>query len=294
MDMKFEGVIAFLPTPFTTDGGLDVAGAEAQVDFLAAAGVGSIAVAGGVGEFYSLTPQEHAELVHAAVGAAAGRVPVVAGVGHSTDLAAQLARQAARGGAAAIMVNPLYFVRPELRGLVAHYGVIGSAGELPLIVFSTAGCVYGPDELEALAAVPEVAALKDEHGDVGLFRRCRDLLGDRLAWIDGMAEPAALEYARAGAQAMTSGLVNLEPDLSLGIWEAARAGDAVRFDELLQRAAPVLELRKRRPGYHTTVLKEGMAILGRTSPHVRLPLLPLEGEERQSLQALLAATSPRG
>ena len=294
MNMKFEGVIAFLPTPFTAEGSVDLAGVEVQVDYLAGAGVGSIAVAGGVGEFYSLTPEEHAAIVRTAVASAAGRVPIVAGAGHSTDLAAQLARQAAGAGAGAIMVNPLYFVRPELRGLVAHYGHIGAACELPLIVFSTAGSVYGPDELEALATVPEVAALKDEHGDVDLFRRCRERLGDRYAWIDGMAEPAALEYARAGAQAMTSGLVNLDPELSLGIWKAACAGDAARFEELLQRATPVLELRKRRPGYHTTVLKEGMALLGRTSPHVRLPLLPLDTEARESLRALLAAAPSRG
>lgn len=293
MKMKFEGVIAFLPTPFTDDGGLDPDGVERQVDFLAAAGVGSIAVAGGVGEFYSLNGQEHADLVRIAVSAADGRVPVVAGVGHSTELAAHIAGRAASAGAAAIMVNPLYFVRPETRGLVAHYREVGAACGLPLIVFSTAGSVYGPDELEQLAAVPEVAALKDEVGDVELFRRCRARLGDRYAWIDGMAEPAALDYAGAGACAMTSGLVNLDPALSLGIWDAARADDADRFGALLLRAAPVLDLRRRKPGYHTTVLKEGMAMLGRSSGRVRLPLMPLEPDERESLQAMLVSASRR-
>jgi 5-dehydro-4-deoxyglucarate dehydratase len=288
MTTNLHGVMAFLPTPFTADGDLDLAATESQVDFLVAAGVSSVVVSGGVGEFYTLSRREHADLVRAAVSVVAGRIPVVAGVGHSTAIAAGLGRQPAEAGAAAIMVNPLYFVRAELRGLVAHYRAIGAAAELPLIVFSTDGATYGPDELEALAEVPEVAALKDEHGDLELFAGCRARLGDRYTWINGMAEPHAFEYAAAGAQAMTSGLVNLAPELSLAIWDAALRGDQPRFAGLMARAEPILAMRRSRPGYHTTVLKEGMAILGRTSPLVRLPLVALRTDERETLRTLLA------
>lgn len=287
MTPNLHGVLAFLPTPFTLDGALDTSAAESQVAFLASSGASSVVVAGGVGEFYALSADEHRTLTELAVSAAAGRVPIVAGIGHSTGIAAQLARQAAAAGATALMVNPLYFVRPELRGLVEHYRAIGAAAELPLIVFSTDGAVYGPDELEALAEVPEVAALKDEHGDVTLFAQCRARLGDRYTWINGMAEPRALDYAAAGAQAMTSGLVNLDPELSIAIWEAALASDRARYAVLMARADPVLALRRSRPGYHTTVLKEGMALLGRSTPEVRRPLMPLLADERAALRAML-------
>ena len=286
-----QGVLAFLPTPFTSDGEVDAGAAERQVDFLAASGVASVVVSGGVGEFYSLSPAEHRTLVRTAVSAAGGRASVIAGIGHSTAIAVQLARQAAAGGAAGLMVNPQYYVRPELRGVVEHYRAIGTAAALPLIVFSTEGAVYGPDELEALAEVPEVAALKDEHGDVELFAECRARLGDRYTWINGMAEPLAMQYAAAGAEAMTSGLVNLDPALSLGIWDAACAGDHARYDTLMARAEPVLALRRKRPGYHTTVLKEGMALLGRATPRVRLPLMPLFEDERGALRSMLTDPS---
>lgn len=258
------------------------------MDYLARSGVNAVVVGGGVGEFYSLSPTEHDQLVRTAVSAVAGRVPVVAGVGHSTEIAAGLAAHAARAGASAVMVNPLYFVRAEMRGLVAHYGHIGAAAQLPLIVFSTPDSIYGPDELEALAEVPEVSAVKDEYGDIELFARSRDRLGDRYTWINGMAEPRALDYAAAGAEAMTSGLVNLDPQLSIAIWAAAQRGDTADFAALLRRAEPVLAMRRSRPGYHTTVLKEGMAILGRTSARVRLPLLPLREDERATLRSMLA------
>lgn len=288
---NLHGILAFLPTPFAADGALDAGAVERQVDYLAAAGVGAVVVSGGVGEFYSLDAEEHRELVARAVSAAGDRVPVIAGVGHSSAIAGQLGRRAAAEGAAALMVNPLYFVRPELRGIVEHYRHIGAAAELPLVVFSTEGAVYGPDELEALAEVPEVSALKDEVGDLELFARCHARLGDRYTWINGMAEPFAMQYAAAGATAMTSGLVNLDAALSIEIWAAACAGDQARYDALMVRAEPLLALRRKRPGYHTTVLKEGMALLGRATGHVRLPLMPLLDDERSALRAMLTTVS---
>jgi len=50
----------------------------------------------------------------------------------------------------------------------------------------------------------------------------------------------------------------------------------------------LLALRCSRPGYHTTVLKEGLAILGRTTSRVRLPLVPLLAEERSRLRTMLS------
>lgn len=285
--IDLAGVLAFLPTPFDADGALDEAAVERQVDFLVRGGASVVVVGGGVGEFYTLTADEHRRVVMLAVGAAAGRVPLIAGVGHSTDIAAGLGRRAVRAGAAALMVNPLYFVQAELRGLVEHYRRIGAAAEAGLIIFNTVGAVYGPNELEALAEVPEAFAVKDEYGDIELFRSSRERLGSRFTWINGMAEPLAWEYAEAGAQAMTSGVVNIDPEASIGIWKAACAGDRESYDELLRRVEPILALRRSRPGYHTTVLKEAMAILGRTMPQVRLPLVPLLDDERVALQSML-------
>jgi 5-dehydro-4-deoxyglucarate dehydratase len=288
---SLTGVLAFLPTPFTADGELDDTAVERQIDFLIRGGASSVVVAGGVGEFYALNADEHQRLVAGAVSAAAGRVPVIAGVGHSTAIATELAQQAVRRGAAALMVNPLYFVRPELRGVVEHYRRIGAAADTGLIIFSTADVMYGPDELEALAAVPEAIAVKDEYGDVAMFTRNRERMGERYTWINGMAEPLAWQYAAAGAEAMTSGLVNVEPALSIGIWAAAEAADRDRYDALMLRAEPILALRRSRPGYHTTVLKEAMAILGRATSRVRLPLVPLYDEERVKLRSMLASVN---
>lgn len=285
-----RGVMAFAPTLMSADGSIDLQDQRRQVDFLAAAGVGSVVVCGGVGEFWTLDEREYRDVVSESVDAAAGRVPVLAGVGHSTDIAARHARSAADAGADGLMVNPLYFVRPDLEGLAAHYRQIGGVSGLGMVVFSTSGAVYDADELERLAEVEAAVAVKDEVGDLALFERCVERLGDRYVWINGMAELPAVDYAECGAVAMTSGLANLDPSLAIDVWSAATSGDRAAHARLVEeRIRPIAALRTARSGYHITVIKEAMALLGRGTGTVRLPLLPLRDEERAQLSEALAA-----
>lgn len=283
--LALSGVLGFSPTPFYPDGGVDLDSLTRHIDYLAGSGVCGVVVAGGVGEFYALDEREYRSCVAAAVDAAAGRIPVLAGVGHATDLACALARSAADAGAAGLMVNPFYFVRPEPAGVAAHYRRLAEASGLGLMVFSTRDAVYDADALEALADVDAVVAVKDEYGDLSLFGECVRRLGGRYVWVNGMAESPAVEYARLGATVMTSGIVNLDPQLAIDVWAAARRGDAATHARLMQeRIEPIARLRAARPGYSTTVIKEAMSLLGRCSPTVRLPLLPLGSDERAALR----------
>src|SRR5437588_464927 len=98
LKQRLRGVLAFAPTPFTGDDRLDGDGLGRHVDFLCRSGVGAVFVCGGVGEFFSLDPDEYRACMHIAVEAAAKRVPVVAGIGYSTRTACQLAAYAATVG----------------------------------------------------------------------------------------------------------------------------------------------------------------------------------------------------
>jgi 5-dehydro-4-deoxyglucarate dehydratase len=290
-----RGVLAFSPTLLREDGSVDLDSFGTHVEHLSRHDVGAVVVSGGVGEFYALRLPEYTDLVRVAVDAVGGRVPVVAGVGHSTDIATGFAAAAAGCGVAGIMVNPLYFIRPDITGLARHYAEISAAaGGLGLIVFSTPAYVYDETALDALSAVDAVVAVKDEVGDLELLDRCVARFGDRFEWINGMAEVPALEYARRGATSMTSGLVNLDPQVSIDVWRAATAGDAGVLDTLLQtRVRPLADLRTRRPGYHITVIKTGIALLGHGGATVRLPLTPMLDADRDELAETLSASGYR-
>lgn len=284
---RLIGVVAFCLTPFGPDHELLPADLADQVEYLCETGASAIVVCGGVGEYYALDVAEHRTVVETAVQAAAGRLPVIVGVGHATRDACRLAEHAAGTGAAGILVNPLHFVQPDRRGLRLHYESLGAASGLGTIVFTHELSVYDVTTLCDLAELDSVVGVKDEQGDLRWFVRARAELGSRFAWINGTGEALAASYFAAGAVAFTSGLVNFAPELTLAIWTAGAEGRLDEVRDLVERyVQPITSLRAK-PGYSTTVVKEAMNLSGRPGGLVRPPLVPLRPAERAELAELL-------
>jgi 5-dehydro-4-deoxyglucarate dehydratase len=285
---RLRGVIAFTPTPFTDDDRVDLDGLGRQVDFLCRSGAHVVVVCGGVGEFFSLTLDEYRDCIRVAAEAAGGRVPLLAGIGHSTHIACELAAFAEHAGVDGLMINPLYFIEPSEAGMLGHYRALAAATSLGMMMFSTKNAVYSPDMVERLAEVESVVALKDEWGDLKLFIETKERLGKRMAWINGMAETLAAPYFAAGAAAFTSGIVNFAPALSLAVWEAGNRCDFPALDRLIaEKIRPIAKLRERRKGYHIAVIKEAMNMLGMPGGQVRLPVTTLAEEDAAELRAIL-------
>jgi 5-dehydro-4-deoxyglucarate dehydratase len=287
---RVDGVIAFCPTFFTDTDAVDRDAIERHVDLLCGLSIGAIVVCGGVGEFYSLEPSEHSSVVKSAVAAADGRLPVIAGIGHSTRIACGLAESAAASAASGLMVNPLYYVDASRPGVCRHYAEIAKASHLGCIVYHSTVWPYDLGQLLALTEIEAVVGLKDEVGDLAAFVAARAAIAERFIWINGVGELLAGPYVAAGANAMTSGLVNFVPWLTLRVWKAATTCDREDLDTLVERyVRPIAELRQRRPGNSTTVVKEAIKLRGLAGGHVRLPLVALEDDEREELSAALTA-----
>ncbi len=291
-DLKRElrGVISFAITPFDQNHDLDLEGLGRNIAVMAGSGVHLIAVTGAVGEFYALTFEEYQAVIRTSLEAAAGRVPVLVGIGHSTRIACDLARYAEAHGAAGLLVNPLYFAAPGTEGFYQHHRALAQASSLGQVVFSTRGHPFDAESLARLADIDNVVALKDELGDLGLFLGAVERLGDRIAWINGMAEPYTASYFAAGATSFTTGMANFAPEIPLAIYRAAAAGEYDRCRQLVSdQVSGIAQLRKRRPGYHTSVIKEAMDELGLAAGPCRLPLTPLAPEDRRELRQLLTS-----
>src|SRR5690242_10147492 len=106
---RFGGVIAFPVTPFRPDLSLDLEGLRRNLAHLAKFPFCAVVAAGGTGEVYSLTPDEHRQVVATAVDVFGGKVPVIAGVGFNRALAVEMARTAHALGADGILALPPYF-----------------------------------------------------------------------------------------------------------------------------------------------------------------------------------------
>jgi 5-dehydro-4-deoxyglucarate dehydratase len=164
---RLRGVLAFAITPFTDEQELDEAGLAHIIDvIMCRSGIHVIVCAGAVGEFFSLNLEEYRPVIRMTVRAARGRVPIIAGIGHSTGVACQLARYAESEGASGLMINPFYYVDPNLDGLYHHYEALAKASSLGQIIFSTGQFTYTPEFLQRLAQIDNAVGLKDEVGDL--------------------------------------------------------------------------------------------------------------------------------
>jgi 5-dehydro-4-deoxyglucarate dehydratase len=291
---RLEGVIAFPVTPFRADLSLDLEGLRRNLRVLLRRPPAAIVAAGGTGELYSLTPDEHAEVVAAAAAEVGGRVPVVAGVGFNAPLAAEMARRAARAGAQAILALPPYYPGADEEGLLEYYAAIGAATPLPLIVYSRDWVHPNPAWVERLAArVPTLAAWKDGQADARRLQAIMSRVGSRLHWIGGAGDDAVPSYYALGIRVYTSSVSNLSMRLAWDLHETASRGDFAALRRLLEDyVVPLYAFRARRRGYEVSAMKALMEMMGRAAGPVRPPLPEIRPEERDELRALLDRWGP--
>jgi 5-dehydro-4-deoxyglucarate dehydratase len=284
---RLRGTIAFAPTPFDEDGAVDIEGVRVVVSSLAKHG-GPVAVCGSVGEYPALGTDEIEAIIVASVEAVDGAVPLIVGIGQGAAVAPRLAAAAASAGASGILVCPFMYSEPATEGLVEHFRRLADASGLGLIVYSTDGQVYSLPQLLGLAELDAVVGLKDEWGDLRLFSQARERIGDRWAWINGMAELQAAQYAVLGADAFTSGLINVAPHLTLAVRDAIERQDWDDLRLLATRIRPFAAMRARRPGYSTAVIKEAMAMQGQPGGgRVRPPFSPVSTGDRVDLESVM-------
>ncbi len=115
-----EGLLSFPVTHFGEKLDFNPKPYKEHIAWLLSHKPAGLFVAGGTGEFFSLTPAEFAAVVHAGVSQTARQVPVVAGCGYGTAMAREFAAAAEQAGADGILLLPPYLVASEQSGLAAH------------------------------------------------------------------------------------------------------------------------------------------------------------------------------
>jgi 5-dehydro-4-deoxyglucarate dehydratase len=290
--LVFDGVVAFPVTPFHGDLTLDVEGLRRNVRaLLTGAPPCAIVAAGGTGELYSLTPDEHLEVVRTVV-EASGSVPVIAGVGVNAAIAVAMAAAAGRAGAAGILAFPPYYPNADESGLVEYYRAIGGA-TAQLVVYSRDWFHPGPALVERLAGISTLVAWKDGQGDIRRLQALMHAVGSRLTWVGGAGDDLVPAYYAAGIRAFTSSVWNVAPRLSRELHDRASQGDHPGLaGPMAELIVPLYALRARRRGYEVTVMKALMDALGLTGGRVRPPLAELAPEDASRLAALAAGFSP--
>lgn len=103
-----DGLLSFPTTAFTSDLEFDESTYRDHVAWQASYDVGGLFAAGGTGEGFSLSPEENARVVRAAVESSRPEVPVLGSAGGGTKNAVANAQAAEEAGAEGLLVLPPY------------------------------------------------------------------------------------------------------------------------------------------------------------------------------------------
>ncbi|WP_327407269.1 5-dehydro-4-deoxyglucarate dehydratase [Streptomyces sp. NBC_01288] len=285
------GVLSFPLTSFHDDGSLDPAGFRIHVAARIATAPGAVFPACGTGEFFSLDEDEYRTVVTIAVEEAAGRVPVVAGVGYGWAQAARFARIAEEAGADALLVLPHYLVAAPQDGLVAQLEQLAARTRLPLIAYQRGQVAFTASSLKRIAAIPGVIGLKDGHSDLDRLQRLTLAAPEDFLFFNGAstAEIQARAYATVGVPAYSSAVHAFAPEIANAFFTALTDGDDKTVERLLRDFyVPLVELRDRVPGYAVSLVKAAARLRGQPVGPVRAPLTDPSAADLAELTTLLA------
>jgi 5-dehydro-4-deoxyglucarate dehydratase len=295
---RLDGLLFFPVTAFDSGGAIDLGGFRRHIAERLAYRPAAIFACCGTGEFFSLGLDEYAACIEVAVAEAAGRVPVIAGVGYGLPLATSFADAAASAGADGLLAMPPYLVVGSQDGLRAHYRALSDhAGRLDLdvIVYQRDNAIFTPDTVVDLARHPRIVGLKDGHGDLDLMRRIVGAVRQdhrSLLYFNGMptAEMTAQAYGAVGVPAYSSAVFCFAPDLAMAFWQAFHDGDHEVADRLLDGFwRPYVELRQKGVGYAVSLVKAGVVLDGTDVGPVRPPLSAPAPEHVAELAKLIDA-----
>jgi 4-hydroxy-tetrahydrodipicolinate synthase len=288
MTIDWQGVFPAATTQFKADQSLDIAATLQHVDAMIEAGIDGLIMLGTVGENCSLESFEKRDVLKATVAHVAGRVPVLSGVAeYTTALARRFAHDAEEIGVDGLMVLPAMVYKSDARETIAHYRAVARASRLPIMCYNNPvsyGVDISPESFAELADEPTLVAIKESSENPRRMTDLRNVVGDRYVLFCGV-DDLVLESVALGAEGWVSGLVNAFPCENRLLWAFATSGRFEEARKVYRWYTPLLHLDT-----HPKLvqyIKLAASECGYGTETVRAPRLPIVGEEREQVLALI-------
>lgn len=283
-----RGLMPALVTPLAGDHiALDVMAelVERQID----EGVSGLVVGGGTGEYGSLTIDERTRLAAHVIAKASGRLPVVVQTGAlATRDAIELSRQAEGAGAAGILVASPFGEPISWHERLRFYEDLTACVTLPVMIYNTPPSgILSLRQIQSLAQLPNVSAVKDSSGD-------HQLMGDLVEWASGTdfavyvgADSFVYDAISAGARGAVIGLASFAPGLIAGAIRAVQDdGPSPESHAAWVKIRPLLRFMEKSSNY-ISMCKVGCQLRGLDVGDVRSPYLMPADDEIDSLRGIL-------
>jgi len=285
----FGRVITAMVTPFTAEGSLDLDAAQRVAQHLVDQGNDGLVISGTTGESPTTTDDEKDRLLRAVLEAVGDRARVTAGVGtNDTHHTVELARQAEKAGAHAVLVVTPYYNKPPQAGLLRHFRVVADSCGLPAMLYDIPGRTGVPIEvptLQRLAEHDRIVAVKDAKGD--LFAGTEVMASTGLAYYSG-DDALNLPWLAVGAVGVVSVVGHVAANRYAELVAAVDRGDLATARRLNAQLLPVVHAVMTKASQGAITSKAGLQILGVLSSRTtRGPLVDATDDEVVALRAVL-------
>jgi 4-hydroxy-tetrahydrodipicolinate synthase len=288
MSIEWKGVMPAVTTKFTNDDQLDLHLFEINIRAQVEAGVSGIILGGTLGEASTLTAGEKKILVEKTVQIVYNKVPVILNIAEqSTTDAIEAAHRAEDNGADGLMLLPPMRYKADSRETTHYFRKVARSTRLPIMLYNNPidyGIPITLHMLEELQECDNIQAVKESSRDLSNVTRMRNRFGDRYAILCGV-DTLALESILMGADGWVAGLVCAFPAETVAIYALASQGKVKEAVSIFRWFLPLLELDIVTKLVQNIKLAEVATGLG--SEYVREPRLPLAGEERERVLAII-------
>jgi 4-hydroxy-tetrahydrodipicolinate synthase len=287
----FHGVFPYLVSPLDGEGRVNSAVLGRLADDLIAAGVHGLTPLGSTGEFAYLNNEQRAAIIRTTIEAAAGRVPVVAGVASTAmaDAVAQARLYAKLGADGILAILESYFPLADAQ-VEAYFRAIADAVEVPVVLYTNPQFQRTDLSLDVIARLsehPRIRYIKDASTNTGrllsIMNRCA-----RLQVFSASAHiPAAVMLI--GGVGWMAGPACVIPRQSVRLYELCRAGQWRQAMALQRELWRINEIFAR--FNLAACIKAALELQGYEVGDPIAPQRPLGAEERRVIAAALAAVA---
>eukprot|EP01066_Platyproteum_vivax_P006308 Platyproteum_vivax@DN2108_c0_g1_i1.p1 len=278
-----RGSIPAMVTPMKPDGSVDYDCITKLVEWHFEEGSVALVILGTTGESPTVTSEEFPKVVKAAVAAAKGRFPIIAGTGTNCTASSIEKQKIGKecGADASLIVTP-YYNKPTQEGLFQHYSAIVKAVPgFPIIMYNVPGrtqCDMLPETVGRLSKLPEIIGVKEATGKIDRVASIKALVPEDFLLYSG-DDSTTLDFIFAGGHGCITVSGNVCPKKNQ---KMVMAGVNGQKEEAIKLNTELMHIHKKLfVEANPTPTKWILNHMGKIPAGIRLPLLPLTEEFHQ-------------
>ncbi|MBE5889929.1 MAG: 4-hydroxy-tetrahydrodipicolinate synthase [Lachnospiraceae bacterium] len=285
----FNGAGVAIVTPMKANGDVNFDKLEEMINRQIDGGTDCIVIAGTTGESATLTMEEHADVIKAAVEFTKHRVPVVAGTGSNcTKTAIQLSKEAEGFGADGLLIVTPYYNKATQAGLIAHYSEIADNTKLPIILYnvpSRTGTNILPETVaELVKTKSNIVGLKEATGNMAQASKTMYLTDGKLELYSG-EDGLVVPLMSIGGIGVISVWSNIEPKNVHDMCQAFFDGNLEKAREIQLAGLPLVDALFSE--VNPIPVKTAMNLMGLDVGPLRMPMSPMGEAAKAKLAEVL-------